>query len=93
MLDEDGIHIPILIVAKTLESDEVFEFYGPECTGDFLAFMDELVYGPEENLRSKHELREVIGIFYNLKGYDAVFLQEQMVKEKRPFEFIIPNGT
>ncbi|XP_022798387.1 uncharacterized protein LOC111336543 [Stylophora pistillata] len=51
MLDEDGIHIPILIVAKTLESDEVFEFYGPECTGDFLAFMDELVYGPEENLR------------------------------------------
>ncbi|PFX25087.1 hypothetical protein AWC38_SpisGene10309 [Stylophora pistillata] len=93
MLDEDGTHIPILIVAETSESDEVFEFYGPECTGDFLAFMDELAYGPPEENRHWDDFREVIGIFHDLKGYDAVFLHEQMVKENRRFEFLIPNGT
>ena len=93
MLDEDGTHIPILIVTETSESNEVFAFYGPECTGDFLAFMDELAYGPADSIRNWTDFREVIGIFHNLKGYDAVFLQEQMVKENRRFEFLIPNGT
>ena len=83
MLDEDGTHIPILIVAETSESDQVFEFYGNECTRDFLAFMDELAYGPPEENRHWDDFREVIGIFHNLKGYEAVFLQEEMVKEKR----------
>ena len=67
-LYEYGTHIPILIVAETSESDEVFEFYGHECTRDFLAFMDELAYGPEESPRNNHDFREVIGIFHNLKG-------------------------
>ncbi|PFX25072.1 hypothetical protein AWC38_SpisGene10311 [Stylophora pistillata] len=51
MLDEDSTHIPILIVAETSESNEVFEFYCPECTGDFPAFLDELAYGPPEENR------------------------------------------
>lgn len=93
MLDEDGTHFPILIVAEKSESEEVFEFYGRKCTGDFLVLMDELAYGPLEENRNWQEFREVIGIFQILKGCDAVFLQEQMVKEKRRFEFIIPNGT
>ncbi|PFX13983.1 putative DNA polymerase [Stylophora pistillata] len=93
VLDEDGTHIPILIVAQTSESDEVYEFYGPECTGDFLAFLNELAYGPPEENRHWDDLREAIGIFHNLKGYDSVFLQEQMIKENRCFEFLIPNGT
>lgn len=93
LLYEGGTHIPILIVAETSESYEVFEFYGHECTRDFLAFMDELAYGPPEDNRNWDDFREVIGIFHNLKRYDAVFLQEQIVKEKRRFEFIIPNGT
>ncbi|PFX14055.1 hypothetical protein AWC38_SpisGene21823 [Stylophora pistillata] len=93
MLHEDGTYMPILIVAETSESDEVFELNGPECTGDFLAFMDELAYGPPQENRNWDDFREVIGIFHNLKGYDAVFLQEQMVKENRRFEFLIPNGT
>ena len=55
--------------------------------------MDELAYGPPEEIRHWDDFREVIFIFHNLKGYDAVFLQEQMVKENRRFEFLIPNGT
>ncbi|PFX12657.1 putative DNA polymerase [Stylophora pistillata] len=93
MLDEDGTRTPILIVAQTSKSDDVMEFYGPECTGDFLAFLDELAYGPPEENHHYSDFREVIGIFHNLKGYDSVFLQEQMVKEGPRFEFLIPNRT
>lgn len=74
MLDDYGTHIPILVMAETSLDDGVFKFYGKECTRDFLKFMDKLAYGPEEENRNWDDFREVIGIFHNLKEYDAVFL-------------------
>ena len=87
MIAEDNTHIPVLVCALTSE-DYTFEtYYGENCTADFLNFLTQLTedeYG---------DPREVICIFHNLKGYDSMFLQHQLVKEGRKIENIIAIGT
>lgn len=93
LIESNGTHVPILVRAEMGESDECHTFYSPENTGDFLAFLDALIYGTTTQPIPKEESLDVICIFHNLKGYDSVFLLAQLVKEHRKFEFIIPNGT
>ena len=94
MLDEDGTHIPILIVGETSES-----YKSMNCTATSVpeifspSWANWRTVPPKKTGIGSSLEKSLIGIFHNLKGYDAVFLQEQMVKEKRRFEFIIPNGT
>lgn len=59
ILSADMTHLPILVYALTSLSDTFSCFYGSECTAQFLAFLTELT----------------VNAYYNLKGYDAVFLQ------------------
>lgn len=66
MVNEDGTHLPILVCAQTSE-DNIF--YGENCTEAFLKFLTQNTvdrYGEE---------REVLCLFHNLKGYDAMLLQ------------------
>ena len=87
MIAEDNTHIPVLVCALTSEDDTFKTYYGENCTADFLNFLTQLTedeYG---------DPREVICIFHNLKGYDSMFLQHQLVKEERKIEDIIAIGT
>ena len=87
MLSADKTHLPILVCALTSLSDTFSCFYGSECTAHFLAFLTELTvdaYGED---------RQVICIFHNLKGYDAVFLKHQLLKEDRRMEDMVCVGT
>lgn len=87
MLAPGKTHLPILVCAATSVSDTIHSFYGPECTEEFLAFLTELTvneYGEE---------RPVICVFHNLKGYDSVFLQHQLLNEARRIEDIVSVGT
>ena len=61
--------------------------YGENCTTDFLNFLTQL------NEDEYGDPCEVICIFHNLKGYDSMFLQHQLVKEERKIEDIIAIGT
>lgn len=70
MLEEDGTHLPILVYAETGESNQCYTFYGKECTGEFLDWLDTLIYGTETDPIPDEDQREVIVVFHNLKGYD-----------------------
>lgn len=86
MIVEDNIYIFVLVCVFIFE-DDIFEiYYGENCMVDFLNFFIQFIedkYG---------DLCEVICIFYNLKGYDFMFLQYQLVKEERKIEDIIVIG-
>ena len=62
-------------------------FYGEECSTEFLEF---LTFLTEDRYKDP---REVICIFHNFKGYDFVFIQNQLAREGRKFDLMIPNGT
>lgn len=82
MLSANETHLPILVCALTSLSDTFSCFYGSECTAQFLVFLTELTvdaYGEE---------RQVICIFHDLKGYDAIFLQHQLLKEGRRMDMV-----
>lgn len=69
MVNEDGTHLPILVCAQTSEDNIFHTFYGENCTEAFLKFLTQKTvdrYGEE---------REVLCLFHNLKGYDAMLLQ------------------
>ena len=93
IIQPDGTHTPILVRAETGDSDERHTFYGPQCTAEFLDFLDSLIYGTAAQPIPKEDSRDVICIFHNLKGYDSVFLQAQLLQEHRKFDFTIPNST
>lgn len=87
VLAPDETHLPILVCVATTVSDTIHYFYGSECTEEFLAFLTELTvneYGEE---------RAVIFIFHNLKGYNSVFLQHQLLNEARRVEDTVSVGT
>ena len=87
MLAPNKTHLPILVCAATSVSDTIHYFCGSECTADFLALLTKLTvneYGEE---------RPVICISHNLKGYDSVFLQHQLLNEARRIEDIVSVGT
>ena len=87
MISEDGTHLPICVCAQTSENNTSYTFYGDDCSKQFLEFLTNLT---EDQYK---EPREVICIFHNLKGYDSIFIQHQLVIEGRKFDVMIPNGT
>ncbi|PFX11821.1 hypothetical protein AWC38_SpisGene24326 [Stylophora pistillata] len=80
MIESDGTHVPILVRAEKGDSDECHTFYGPECTGEFLEFLDTLFYGTVTHPIPKENSRDVICIFHKLKGYDSVFFTSTTLK-------------
>ena len=87
MISEDGTHLPICVCAQTSENNTSYTFYGDDCSKQFLEFLTNIT---EDQYK---EPREVICIFHNLKGYDSIFIQHQLVIEGRKFDVMIPNGT
>ena len=73
VVDEDGVHTPILICAEREDDDDTQVFYGPDCSEEFLIYLDEQCTNEYE------EERDVIVIFHNLKGYDGMFILQQTV--------------
>ena len=78
----------ILICAETEdEDDETLEFYGSNCTEEFMNHLDDLTvdeHGDE---------RKVICIFHNFKGYDGMFILKYLYDSHRTVENQICIGT
>ena len=87
VVDEDGVHSPILICAEREDDDDTQVFYSPDCSEEFLIYLDEQCTNEYE------EEHDVIVIFHNLKGYDGMFILQQLYKEHRTVQDQICIGT
>ena len=74
---EGGLQTPIMVCAETEEEDQTHTFYGPSCTDDFFAYLDEMC------VDSDGDDREVIVLFHNLKGYDGMFILQHIYRTHR----------
>lgn len=87
MIDENSVHYPILICAKTVEDNHQRVFHGDNCSAELLDFLN------EHTINQFSEDRKVICVFHNFKGYDGMFIQEELTKQKCVMENIITNWT
>ena len=72
---------PIMICYKTSESENIVTHKGKDCVCTFLHDLDEATDIPNDDRD-----RQVIVIFHNLKGFDGVFLINELYKQKRTVE-------
>ena len=87
MIDKNSVHYPILICAKTVEDNHQRVFHGDNCSAELLDFLN------EHTINQFSEDRKVICVFHNFKGYDGMFIQEELTKQKCVIDNIITNWT
>ena len=85
--DADGVQTPIMVCAEHEATDVTEVFYGENCSEEFLAYLDELIVVEDD------EVRDVIVVFHNFKGYDGMFILQQLFKEHRTVTDQINVGT
>lgn len=85
--DENGVQTPIMVCAEDEESDVTEVCYGENCSEEFLEYLDTLV------MVEGDEARDVIVVFHNFKGYDSMFILQQLFKEHRTVTDQINVGT
>ena len=72
---------PNMLCYKTSESNTIATHKGKQCVASFLHDLDEATDIPNDDRD-----RQVIVIFHNLKGFDGVFLINELYKQKRTVE-------
>ena len=79
---------PNLLCYRTNEMENIVTYKGNHCVSKFLHDMDEATDIPNDD-RDRH----VIVIFHNLKGFDGVFLINELYKQKRTVENQLTIGS
>lgn len=77
VIDTDGEQTPIMVCAEDADTDDSKVMYGNVCSKEFLDYLDGLT------VTEDGEERDVIVVFRNFKGYDAMFILQQLFKEHR----------
>lgn len=85
--DTDGVQTPIMVCAEDAETDETKVLYGNACSKEFLNYLDNLTRTEDG------DKRDVIVVFHNFKGYDAMFILQQLFKEHRAVTHQINVGS
>ena len=85
--DEEGVHSPILICCEREDDEDTEVFYGSDCSAEFMAYLD------DQATTEDGEERELIVVFHNLKGYDGMFILQQLYAEHRTVENQICVGA
>ena len=79
---------PNMLCYKTSESENIVTHKGKNCVSTFLHDMDEATDIPNDDRD-----RQIIIIFHNLKGFDGVFLINELYKQKRTVEKQLTMGS
>jgi len=58
----------LIMLCLDAESDETEMFYGQDCTNDMFVHLDELT------ITEEGDVRDIIVVFHNFKGYDGMFV-------------------
>ena len=80
-----GEHEPILICAQREDDDTPFIHYGRDCSEAFHNYADSLTEVNGEPL--------VVIVFHNFKGYDGMFILQQLHKERHEIRHQVCIGT
>ena len=78
MLNEEGVFVANLLCYSTTEEEDIHALQGEDCSLQFLEEMDELVYVPDSDSE-----REIIIVFHNFKGFDSVFIVNELYRQQR----------
>ena len=79
MKDHQGVFVPNLVSYSSSEEDAIHTLDGDNCTLQFLEELDDLPEVPENN----EQQRQVIVIFHNLKGFDGIFIINELYQQQR----------
>ena len=79
---------PNLLCYRTSDSNNIVSRKGKDCVSTFLHDLDEATDIPNDDRD-----REVIVIFHNLKGFDGVFIINELYKQKRTVENQLTIGS
>ena len=79
---------PSMLCYRTCETKTIVTHKGKECVASFLHDLDEATDIPNDD-RDRH----VIVIFHNLKGFDGVFIINELYKQKRTVENQLTIGS
>ena len=63
-MQEDGQHVPNLLIAETNQSDRTHVFRGTECVTEFIDWLDDLAEDGDSSV-------PVTVLAHNFQGYDS----------------------
>ena len=78
MQDHEGVFIPNLLCYSSSEEEEIHVLYGEDCSLQFLEELDELADVPDSDIE-----REIIIVFHNFKGFDSMFIVNELYQQQR----------
>ena len=78
MQDHEGVFVPNLLCFSSSEEDSIHVLHGEDCSLQFLEELDELA-----DVEDSDREREIIIVFHNLKGFDSVFILNELYQQQR----------
>ena len=78
---------PIMLCYRTSESNIIVTHKGRQCVTSFMHALDDATEIPNDDRD-----RQVIVIFHNLKGFDGIFIINELYAQKRTVENQLTNG-
>ena len=88
MQDPEGVFIANLLCYSTSEEEEIHVLDGEDCTLRFLEELDELA-----DVQDSDREREIIIVFHNLKGFDSVFILNELYQQQRTVTDQLTQGA
>ena len=79
MQNEENVFIANLLCYATAEEEDIHVIDGDHCVLNFLQELDDLAEVPDNN----EQQREVIVVFHNLKGFDGMFIINELYNQQR----------
>ena len=78
MQNAEGVFVANLLCYSSSEEEDIHVLHGEDCTLQFLEELDELADVPDSDRE-----REVIIVFHNFKGFDSVFIVNELYQQQR----------
>ena len=76
--NEENVFIPNLLCYSSSEEEDIHSLDGEDCVLRFLQDLDDLADVPESD-----KDREIICVFHNLKGFDGMFIINELYQQQR----------
>ena len=86
--NHDGVFVPNLLCYSSSEEEDIHSLDGEDCVLRFLQDLDDLAEKPDSE-----QQRNIIVVFHNLKGFDGMFIINQLYDQQRSVENQLTVGA